>query len=113
MRIFMEEYSDDSYTVDTFNDKEVRVSTDTEVIKALKLRNMNILISSEQKKYFIENIFADDEEKYQRIISLFNYIKTWHDADSLLDLIYHNNNLNPLSEQAREFTSIVRNCFDD
>jgi len=113
MRIFMEEYLKDSYPVDNYNDKEVRVSADTEVTKAFKLRNMNILISSQQKKYFIENIFADDEEKYQRIITLFNYIKTWRDANSLLDLIYHNNKLNPLSEEAREFTSIVRNCFDD
>jgi hypothetical protein len=93
--------------------KKVRVSADTEFAKLYEIRNMNVLISSEQKRQIIETIFDNNEEKYQRVISIFNYLKSWQNATELLELIFHSNRLNPQSGEAREFASIVCNCFDE
>jgi hypothetical protein len=113
MRFFREKYSDEVSTLETHIDKKVRVSTDTEFAKLYEIRDMNILISSEQKREIIERIFDNNEEKYQRIITLFNFLKTWQDARYLLKLIFNSNKLNPKSGEAGEFTAIVRNCFEE
>jgi hypothetical protein len=110
---FRELLTDDFSAHEAKDEKKVRVSADTEFAKLYEIRNMKILISSEQKKEIVETIFDNNEEKYQGVISIFNYLKSWHDATQLLELIFHRNKLDPLSREAHKFTSIVRNCFDE
>jgi len=110
---FRELFSEESSTPETKGENNAKVSADTEFAKLYEIRNMNVLISSEQKRQIVETVFENSEEKYQRVITIFNYLKSWQDATELLELIFHSNALNPLSEDAVEFASIIRNCFEE
>jgi hypothetical protein len=35
-----------------------------------------------------EILFDNNKAKYQRIITIFNYLKSWQDANELLELIF-------------------------
>jgi hypothetical protein len=84
-------------------ENEVQISYD--------LRDLNLLISTTQRDKIVELIFKNDEEKYQKMINLFNRIKSWEDASELLDLIYISNKLDPHSVETIEFTSLIYSCF--
>jgi hypothetical protein len=46
-------------------------------------------------------------------MKLLNRIKTWEDASDLLELFFRSSGLNLNSDEAIEFTSIIRKCFDE
>lgn len=97
-----------------FNEESVRNQTElleNEENFSYDLRNLNLLISSNQRDKIVEVIFRNDEEKYRKIINLFNRIKSWEDASELLDLIFISNKLDPHSVEAIEFTSLIYGCF--
>jgi len=100
-------------TVVAPGEKKVDVSGDSDHTKFLEYRDMGSLIPSEQREWIIETIFFNDAEKYNQTIRMFNWIECWEDASDLLDLIFPKNKLNPKSEEAREFSAIIRNYFDE
>jgi len=76
-------------------------------------RDMDMLIPSEQQERIIETIFLNDTEKYLRTIKIFNCLESWEDGSDLLELIFQSLKLNPTTEEAKEFTSIIRNFFEE
>jgi len=100
-------------TLETQNEKKVGVSRKSDHKKFLEHRDMDSLIPSKQKEWIIETIFFDDAEKYRQTMKMFNWLEIWEDASDLLELILPKNKLNSDSQEAREFTSIIRNCFDE
>jgi hypothetical protein len=107
----MEEYSDEVSTLERPVENKENDLGYSDYRSPMQFRDMDILISAEQKKRIVETIFYNNEEKYQLNIKMFNWLESWEDASDLLDLILHSNKINPKSEEAQEFTSIVLNCF--
>jgi hypothetical protein len=108
---FLSEFS----SLETQNNREVSEphETDTNLEEPYDLRDMDSLLSTVQKEKIIDLIFKKNEEKYLRIMKLLNRIKTWEDASDLLELFFRSSGLNLNSDEAIEFTSIIRKCFDE
>lgn len=71
------------------------------------LRNLDEIISPHQHKKFQAIFFSEKEPYYDKLINLINILPTWQRATDLLHLFYRRKGIDPLSEEALEFKSLI------
>ncbi len=73
----------------------------------LKLPDLNSLLDEKMKEKFMKKIFKRNELKFQQAIEKLNSIDTWKEASAFIDSIFIENEIDPYSDEAIEFTDLV------
>jgi len=74
-------------------------------------RDLNAIISKEQREKFIKKLFRKNEASYADTIAELNSARTWRDASLLLNQLFETNKLNPFSDDVIEFTDTVQQRY--
>lgn len=89
---------------------EVTETIETEEIKPapeIKLPDLNSFLDEKRKEKFVKKIFKRDEEKFYEAINKLNSINNWKEASAFIDSIFIENEIDPYSDEAVEFTDFV------
>lgn len=73
----------------------------------LKLLDLNSLLDEKMKEKFTRKIFKRDELKFRQAIEKLNSIDSWKEASAFIDSIFIENEIDPYSDEAIEFTDFV------
>jgi hypothetical protein len=73
----------------------------------LKLPDLNSLLDEKMKEKFTKKIFKKNELKFRQAIEKLNSIDTWKEASAFIDSIFIENEIDPYSDEAIEFTDFV------
>ncbi len=79
----------------------------TEPTQKTKLPDLNLLFDEKTREKFIKKIFKKDFEKFNRAIEKLNSIETWKEASAFIDTIFIENEIDPYSDEAVEFTDLI------
>lgn len=83
---------------DTFENKSGKTWTDPDLAS---------LITSRQRKKFVRKIFNRNEEDFEKFLTLLGNIRTFKDANILLDFYFYKNEVDPFSKEAIDFRNVI------
>ncbi len=75
--------------------------------KALTLPDLNLFFDEKTREKFIKKIFKRDADKFYSAIEKLNEIDNWKEASAFIDSIFVQNDIDPYSDEAVEFTDLV------
>jgi hypothetical protein len=75
--------------------------------RANLLKNLDEIIPPHKHKKFQSTFFDEKETYYNKFINLINILPTWQRAIDLLHLFFARKGIDPLSQEASEFKSLV------
>ena len=78
-----------------------------EKLRGRKVRDLDELISFNEEKIFITNIFNDENDAYLKFVKLINKIPSWELASPLIEKRYMKIGIDPYSKEALRFSNLV------
>ncbi len=75
------------------------------------LPEISTLIPQDQKDRFVTHVFKGDAAHYAGALAMLNSCKTWGDAEAYLSELFHMNGLDPHSDDAADFSGIIRRRY--
>ena len=76
-------------------------------------RDLNVIITWEQREKFVRKLFKRDGEAYDDTITELNSTDTWRDASIYLNRLFEAYKLDPFSDDVIEFTDAVQQRFSN
>ncbi|NIV71889.1 MAG: hypothetical protein GWN16_05250 [Calditrichae bacterium] len=68
-------------------------------------------MSLEQRYLFLDKLFHDHEKYFEAFLNGLNNIATWKEASAILDKLYMQQEVDPYSHVALEFSDLVYNRY--
>jgi hypothetical protein len=75
--------------------------------KLSTLPDLNLFFDEKARDKFIKKIFKRDADKFYNAIEKLNGIDNWKEASAFIDSIFIQNEIDPYSDEAVEFTDLV------
>jgi hypothetical protein len=75
---------------------------------AAGLPDIHMIITEKERSRFLKKLFKKDEDYYTTFIGELNTSPTWKDATVLLNRFFQENQIDPFSDEAVEFTDAIQ-----